>query len=400
VRIADLRTFVVGTPPPHHGGAYWIFVKLVTDTGLEGVGEVYGVPFAPSVVVSMIEDVVARQVLGADPFAIEQLTRRIYSSNYTQRPDPSLGGVLSGVELACWDLVGKEVGRPVYELLGGRVRDRVRTYTYIYPDPDEPFAGNASPAYTVAEVAAERAAHYAGLGFTALKFDPVGAYSAFDPRHPQAAVLAHVVHFVGTLRDAVGGGVDLLVGTHGQLTAAAAIRLARRLEPFDPMWLEEPVPPENPAELGVVARGTSIPIATGERLTTLHEFARVLEAGGAAFLQPAIGRAGGLLQTKKIAALAESRYAQLAPHLYAGPIEGAANLQLAACTPNVAILEGLETWTGFGAQLLRTPLHWEDGYLIPPDGPGLGVELDEDVALAHAYSGTDLHLSMTDHPVD
>lgn len=400
MRITGVRTLVVGTPPPHHGGVYWVFVILTADSGVEGVGELYGVPFGPDVVTAMVDDVAERYVIGADPFRLEELTRRIYSSNYSQRPDPSLGGIISGIELACWDLIGKELGRPVHDLLGGRVRDRVRTYTYLYPDPDEEFVGNASPAYTVAEVAAERAVHYAGLGFTALKFDPVGPYSVFDPRHPTAAVLDHVDRFVGTLREAVGPGVDLLVGTHGQLTAAAAVRLAARLERHDPMWFEEPVPAENAAELGVVARGTSIPIATGERLTTLHEFARVLEAGGATFLQPALGRCGGLLQAKKVAHLAESRYAQLAPHLYAGPVEAAANVQLAACTPNVAILEGIETWEGFGASLLKAPPRWADGYVQVPDAPGLGIELDEDVARAHPYTGDALHLTMTQTPVE
>jgi len=147
-----------------------------------------------------------------------------------------------------------------------------------------------------------------------------------------------------------------------------------------------------------VARGTSIPIATGERLTTKSEFARVLEAGAANILQPNLGRAGGILEGKKIAALAEAHNAQIAPHLYCGPIVGAANIQLATCSPNFLILEGILDWGGFHAEILKTPLPWEEGYLIPPTAPGLGVELDEEVARAHPYDGDGLHLDITEEP--
>jgi galactonate dehydratase len=141
-----------------------------------------------------------------------------------------------------------------------------------------------------------------------------------------------------------------------------------------------------------VARATSIPVATGERLTTKHEFARVLSAGAAAILQPNLGRCGGLLEGKKIAALAECHYAQIAPHLYSGPVLGAANIQLATCTTNFLILEGIGRWDGIHADLLKVPIRWEDGHVIPPTGPGLGIELDEAVALAHPYTGAHLHL--------
>jgi 2-dehydro-3-deoxyphosphogalactonate aldolase len=201
------------------------------------------------------------------------------------------------------------------------------------------------------------------------------------------------------LREAVGTRADLLFGTHGQFTTSGAIRLAKQLEPFDPLWFEEPCPPERPEEMARVARATSIPIATGERLTTKYEFARVLETGAASILQMALGRVGGILEAKKIAGMAETHYAQIAPHLYCGPIEGAANIQLAACIPNFLILEGIETWGGFHAEILKTPVRWEDGYVIPPTEPGLGVELNEEVALRHPYDGDRLHLEMARAPV-
>ena len=183
-------------------------------------------------------------------------------------------------------------------------------------------------------------------------------------------------------------------GTHGQFTTSGAIRLAKRLEPYDPLWFEEPTPPEVPEEMARVARQTSIPIATGERLTTKYEFSRVLELQAASILQMALGRVGGILEAKKIAGMAEAHYAQIAPHLYCGPIEGAANIQLAACIPNFLILESIQTWGGFHSEILKNPIQWEDGYVIPPQAPGIGIELDEEVAEANPYTGRELHLEM------
>ncbi len=394
MKIADVKTYVVGNPPPHFGGHYFIFLKLTTDGGVDGVGEVYTATFGPHVVARMIEDVCERHVIGADPFNIERLWRNVYGSGYTLRPDVSLGGVLSGIEMACWDIIGKEVGKPVYELLGGRVHDKLRSYTYLYPQERD-----RSDVYVDADLAAERAAEYVAQGFTAVKFDPAGPYTVFDGRQPSLDDLERSETFVRKIREAVGAKADLLFGTHGQFTAAGAIRLARRLEPYEPLWFEEPTPPENVGEMARVARQTSIPIATGERLTTKYEFARVLEAQAAAILQMALGRVGGILEAKKIAGMAEAYYAQIAPHLYCGPIEGAANIQISACSPNFLILEGIQTWDGFHADILKKPIRWEEGYVVPPTEPGLGVELNEEVAAKHPYDGKALHLEMYDRPL-
>jgi 2-dehydro-3-deoxyphosphogalactonate aldolase len=394
MQIKEVRTFVVGNPPPHFGGRYFIFLKLVTDSGVEGVGEVYSVPFHPHVVARMIEDVCARKVIGHNPFEIEALWRRVYSSGYTQRPDPSLMGILSGIEMACWDIIGKETGKPVYELLGGRVHEKLRSYTYIYPEP-----GDTTNVYHDADLAAERAAAYVKQGFTAVKFDPVGPYSAFDPRQLSLEALEHSERFARKLRAAVGRSADLLFGTHGQMTVAGAIRLSRRLESTDPLWFEEPTPPDMPEEMARVAAATTIPVAAGERLTTKYEFARLLDLRAASILQMNLGRVGGILEAKKIAAMAETRYAQIAPHLYCGPIVGAANIQISTCSPNFLILESIQTWGGFHSEILKRPIQWQDGYVIPPTEPGLGVELNEAVALAHPYNGNDLHLEMYERPV-
>jgi 2-dehydro-3-deoxyphosphogalactonate aldolase len=394
MKITEVKTFVVGNPPPHFGGRYFIFVKLVTDSGVEGVGEVYAATFGPHTVARMIEDVCERHVIGADPFKIERLWREVYGRGYTLRPDVSLIGVLSGIEMACWDIVGKELDKPIYELLGGRVHDKLRSYSYLYPKE-----GDDADVYTDADLAAERAAEYVKQGFTAVKFDPAGPYTVYDPRQPSLEDLARSESFVRKLREAVGTAADLLFGTHGQFTTSGAIRLAKRLEPYEPLWFEEPTPPEMPEEMAKVARQTSIPIATGERLATKYEFARVLETGAASILQMALGRVGGLLEAKKIAGMAEAHYAQIAPHLYCGPIEGAANIQISACTPNFLILESIQTWGGFHSEILKQPIRWQDGYVIPPSAPGLGVELDEEVAAKHPYTGKALHLEMLDRPV-
>jgi 2-dehydro-3-deoxyphosphogalactonate aldolase len=394
MKLRDVETFVVGNPPPHFGGRYFVFVKLTTDDNITGLGEAYCVPFSPHLVARMIEDVFGRYALGQDPHDIETLWRRVYSSGFTQHPDLTLMGVLSALEMACWDIVGKAAGQPVHRLLGGRVHERLRSYTYIYPRP-----GDVTDVYQDPDLAAAYAADYVHQGFTALKFDPVGPYTAFDGRQLSLAALDLSETFARRLREAVGSRADLLFGTHGQMTASSAIRLARRLEPYDPLWLEEPVPPDAPEEMAKVARATTIPVAAGERLTTKYDFARLLSVGGASILQMNLGRVGGLLEAKKIAGMAEVHHAQIAPHLYCGPVVGAANIQLAACSPNFLILEGIERWGGFHAQILQTPIVWEDGYVIPPDAPGLGVELDEAVARAHPYEGGELHLEMGQRPV-
>ena len=394
MKLTDIKTFVVGNPRPGVGGRYFVFVKLTTDGNVHGVGEAYCVPFHPDVVASMLVDVFARYLAGEDPHNIESLWRRVYSAGYTQHPDLTLMGVLSALEMACWDIIGKEAGQPVYNLLGGRVHERLRSYTYIYARE-----GDKSNVYQDPELAAERAVEYLAQGFTALKFDPAGPYSAFDGRQLSLEALALCERFMRTLREAVGVKADLLFGTHGQMTASGAIRLARRLEPFEPLWLEEPVPPDAPEEMARVARATCIPIAAGERLATKYDFARLLRAGAADILQMNLGRVGGILEAKKIAALAEVQHAQLAPHLYCGPVVGAANIQLSTCSPNFLILEGIERWQGFHAEVLVKPIRWEAGYVIPPTEPGLGVELNEAVLARHPYRGNLLHLEMAAKPV-
>ncbi len=390
MKIAEIKTFVVGTPPPHRGGQNWVFVKLTTDGGVEGIGEAYQVSFHPNTVARLIEEIGERYVVGTDPFKIERLWRTVYygegfeQRQHHQHPDQTVMGILSALETACWDIVGKELNQPIYNLLGGQYHEKLRSYTYLYAAAED--SDVLSP-HTDPGLAAKRAAAYVEKGWTAIKFDPlIEMMTSSAPLEPSLEMLDRAEKIVKSVREAVGNKADILIGTHGQTTTSGAIRFAARIEKYDPMWFEEPVPPENRDEMARVSRTTRIPVATGERLSTKYEFRELLEKQAATILQMALGRVGGILEAKKIAGMAEAYYAQIAPHLYCGPIEAAAEIQLDACSPNFLIQESIEDYTGFHAEILKEPIRWEDGYIIPPTKPGLGVELNEEVAEKHPYS--------------
>ena len=230
----------------------------------------------------------------------------------------------------------------------------------------------------------------------AAKFDPIGKYTINDPRDLTLEELDQAENFVRAIRTAVGKNCDILFGSHGQMTPTSAIRLAKRIEKFDPMWLEEPTPPANISAMASVAKKINIPVATGERLTTKYEFNALLKEEAASIIQMNLGRVGGILEAKKIAAIAEASYVQVAPHMYCGPIIAAANVQLATSISNFLILEGIETWSGFDASLIIDPLKWEDGYIIPSDKPGLGIEVDESMLEQYPYKENNLHLEMSE----
>lgn len=396
MKIVSLDTHVVAVPPPYVGGMYWIFVTLTTDCGIKGVGEIYASTFHPRAMLPAIDDVFERHLLDHDPHRIERFYREAYSSGFTQRPDLTMMGIISGLEMACWDIIGKAAGRPVADLIGGQVHERLRSYTYLYPKN-----ADGEYEYDNVDLSAQCAVQMMKQGFTALKFDPAGPYSVYSGHQLSLELLERSELFCRRIREAVGDKCDLLFGTHGQMTPAGAIRLARRLEKYDPLWFEEPVPPGQPDAMAQVAAKTSIPIAAGERLTTKYEFHELLSRGAASILQMNLGRVGGILEAKKIAGMAEVYQAQIAPHLYNGPIGAAASIQLAAATPNFLIQESIMTWGGFHAEVLKSPLRWEDGFIIPSREPGLGVELNMDVVNAHSpYTGSKLHLSMDTRPFD
>ena len=395
MKLVDLETFVIGTPPPGWGGRYWLIVKLTTDNGIVGYGEVYAASVGPKAMVAVIADVFERHMAGENPENIEKMFRRVYSSGFTQRPDLTVIGAFSGLEIACWAIIGKAVGRPVHALLGGLLNERLRAYTYLYPLPGM----DAKTFWTSPEMQAEAAIVAVDQGFTAIKFDPAGPYTIHGGHQPALWDIDLSVRMCAALRKAVGNRADLLFGTHGQFTPSGAIRLGQAIEQFSPLWYEEPIPPDNLLDFAQVAQAVRIPLATGERMTTRAEFGTLLRSGGASILQPALGRSGGILETKKIAAMAEAFGAQVAPHLYAGPVEWAANVQLGATLPNLLLVETIQQGGEFHLPLIKHSLRVEEGYIPVPTEPGLGIQFDEALARAHPYTDSGLHLQMQETPI-
>ena len=393
MKLADLDIIVTAPPAPGWGGRYWILVKVTTDTGITGWGECYASSVGPQAMDAVIRDVFGRHMAGENPENIELMFRRVYSSGFTQRPDLTVMGAWSGLEIACWDILGKDRDRPVHALIGGQVTDRVRAYTYLYPTAPS----HRLPDFWVdADMAAESAVAMVEKGYTAVKFDPAGPYTLRAGHMPAMSDISRSVAFCKAIREAVGDRADLLFGTHGQFSTGGAIRMGTAIAPYSPLWFEEPIPPDNPAELEKVAAGVPIPVAVGERLSTKAEFAQALRHG-TSILQPALGRAGGIWEGKKIAVLAEAYNAQMAPHLYAGPIEWAANVQLGASLPNLLMAETIET--PYHSALIKGTLTLEGGYIPVPQGAGLGIEVDEALARAHPFKGDGLHLQMQEAPV-
>tara|TARA_B100001093_G_scaffold206976_1_gene198904 strand:+ start:253 stop:1440 length:1188 start_codon:yes stop_codon:yes gene_type:complete len=392
MKLTDLDIIVTAPPAPGWGGRYWILIKLTANNGIIGWGECYASSVGPKAMEVVIQDVFERYFSNENPENIERLFRRVYSSGFTQRPDLTVMGAFSGLEIACWDILGKHRERPVWALLGGMLNERIRAYSYLYPLPHhDPDVFWHSP-----EISAESALELVNRGYTALKFDPAGPYTMRGGHMPALADVSRSVEFCRILREAVGNRADLLFGTHGQFTTAAAIRLGQELEPYHPLWFEEPIPPDNFLEFAQVAKGIRIPVATGERLCTKFEFGALMRTGGASILQPALGRVGGIWEAKKIAAIAEVFNAQLAPHLYAGPIEWAANLQLAVSIPNLLMVETIET--KFHDTLIQNSIQVDEGFVSAPQAPGLGIDVDEKLARAHPFEGEGLHLQMQDNP--
>jgi galactonate dehydratase len=393
MKLADLDIIVTSPPAPGWGGRYWIIPKVTTDTGIVGYGECYAASVGPEAMCAVIRDVFERHMAGENPENIELMFRRVYSSGFTQRPDLTVIGAFAGLEIACWDILGKDRDRPVHALIGGKVNDRIRAYTYLYPLPH-----HGLPEFWVnADQAAESAVAAVAAGYTAVKFDPAGPYTIRAGHMPAMTDITRSVDFCAKIRAAVGDKADLLFGTHGQFSTGGAIRMGQALEPYSPLWYEEPIPPDNVNAMAEVACAVRIPVATGERLSTKAEFAAVLHARAATIMQPALGRAGGIWEGKKIAVLAEAYNAQVAPHLYAGPVEWAANIHLAASIPNLLMAETIET--PYHDALIKGSIRVEGGQITPPTGAGLGIDFDEALARAHPFKGSGLHLQMQESPV-
>lgn len=346
------------------------FVKVETDEGLTGVADVRALNRNETVTAYLYESI-PRYVLGADPFDIELLVHRMSLQDFGRAGEVVMTGIAL-IEIACWDIVGQALGQPVYRLLGGAVRDRIKAYANgwytVERTPDEFCAA--------AKRVVER-------GYLALKFDPFGAgFYEIDRKERN-----RVVSLVEAVRDAVGPDVEILVEMHGRFNPVTAVAMARELEPFKPSWLEEPVPPENLAALKKVSNAIAplgIPIATGERIHTPFEYRELFELQAADIIQTDITHFGGILNTKKLAAWANAYYILIAPHNVGGPVSTAAALHLAASTPNFKIQEYFNDFAEAYVQDAATGLpQVVDGYFSLPEGPGLGLKLNEDVIAAH-----------------
>ena len=373
VKVVDIKTMVVENIPPYRGGKYLLFLEVVTDEGIVGLGErVTGNVFSDNLDglkthISLIEEIGRQFVIGENPFQIEKIWQRAYGSRHDFR-HPSLHATpaLSAIEIACWDIIGKAVNQPIYNLLGGQYHDKLRAYAYM------PRAGFDEDPARAGEIAIELLEQ----GNSACKLDP------FRPIYPQPrdislTEITYAERIFESIRNAVGDRLEVGIGTHGQLTTYSAIRAAQALEKYQPFWFEEPVPPENIDEMARVAAHTSIPIASGERLVTKYEFAELIEKQAAQIIQLDVGQCGGILESKKIASIAEAHYAMIAPHMACGPIAAAAAIQLDTCSPNFLIQEANQG--PIHRTIFKEPLVFENGYIIPPTGPGLGIELDMDL---------------------
>ncbi|QEO15427.1 mandelate racemase/muconate lactonizing enzyme family protein [Agromyces intestinalis] len=391
MRITGFEVFPFANPTPEIGGPVWMFVRLDTDAGISGYGEIFtsSLYSPPLTVARVIADFVEEFAIGEHPGRTERFVHRVYNSHYTRSGDLAKFAIASGVEIAMWDILGKALGCPVHELLGGRMRDAVRMYSYISPP-----AGHDSDAFWTDDAAiAARCAELVDTGFTALKLDPFPLLTSDDdlagqvvPVQPTERQLAEAERIVAAVHAGVAGRASVIIGTHGQFTASGAVRVARRLERFDPLWFEEPVPPELPVEMAEVARHTGIPIAAGERLAGKAGFAALARLNAANIFNLDVTQVGGLLESKKIAALAEANGIQVTPHVFGGPLVAAASLQLALTLPNLLVMEGNGVYDGTYADLLVDPIDWRDGSLHPSDRPGMGHDLNEDYAHAHAVA--------------
>jgi galactonate dehydratase len=373
VKITDLRITVVGTP--------WrelVFLELATDAGLTGVGEVRMVNKTDTLV-ACIGELAPRYVIGADPFDVERLAWNVQRAEYG-RPGEVTQSALAAFDVACWDLMGQSLGVPVWKLLGGRFRDRVPAYANGWYQAEREPAAIARLAQQVVT-----------RGYRAPKLDPFGAASAELP----AADRRRAKAIVAGVRDAVGPDVAIFVEMHGRFTAATAARVAAMLEPYDPEWIEEPVPPENAAALARVRAATRIPIATGERAHTIADIREFVETGVADIVQVDLTHFGGFLPMKCLAGWADAHYLLLAPHNVCGPVGTMANVHFAVATPNYKVLEHFNDFADPWVQELvdRAPqVAVEDGCFGLPDRPGLGVSLNHEACAEHPRTGGRLKL--------
>ncbi len=361
MKIVDVRTILADL---------YLFVEILTDEGISGVGEsgTWGFLEASEQAVHTFK----RYLIGQDPLRIEHHWQSMY--RWTHFRGAAIMGALSAIDIALWDIAGKHFGVPCYQLLGGKCRDRVRVYGHVFGRTTEDLV-------QACRTAKEK-------GFTALgHLSPFGDEPRDTPYFKtHARKMGDAIDTIRQCREAVGTDVDLCVEIHRRLTPSEAIVLARGIEPYHPFFYEDPTLPDNLDAMAEIAGKIHIPLATGERLHTIYEFEMLLKRGAVQYVRPDVCMCGGLTHAKKIAALAEAHYVQVVPHNPLGPVSTAACVQLAACIPNFALQEYPQGEDRSPKRdLVSKTLAFEDGFILVPDGPGIGVELAEDAAERHPY---------------
>lgn len=363
MKVTDIKTFAVDCFRTN-----WVFIKVYTDEGTHGVGEAT-LEYKEKALLGAVEHI-KEYLVGKNPFEIEKHWHAIYRDAYW-RGGAVLMSALSAVECALWDILGKSLNVPVYQLLGGKVNEKARIYVNGW------FAGAKTP-----KEFGEKAKEAVKRGVTAMKWDPFGKnYLEISNKDLNTAL-----ECVGEVRAAVGNEVELLIEGHGRFNIPTGIQIAKELEPFKPKFFEEPVPPDNLDALKAVRDKSPVAIAAGERLYTRWDYKRMFDLSAADYIQPDISHAGGIMELKKIAAEAECRYIGFAPHNPSGPVANAATLQLAAACPNFTVLEIMYSDVVWRGDVTDEALEYADGYITIPDKPGLGIEINEEECLKHPYT--------------
>ncbi len=362
MKVTQIKTFIC-----HAYRTNWVFVKVITDSGLYGVGEATLEYREPTVVQAIKE--LERYLVGKDPHNIEAFWHDAYRDAYW-RGGVVLMSALAGVEMALWDIKGKDLGVPVYQLLGGKVRDSVKCYANAW------FAGAKKP-----EEFAQKAKIAVKNGFSGLKWDPFGKeYLNIDPKH-----LNEALDCIAAVKDAVGDQVHLIIEGHGRFNVPTAVRIGNALEKFGILWFEEPIPPDDKKGIAWVRSKIATPVSGGERLYSRFEYADYLRMECADFWQPDVSHAGGIMEVRKIAAMAESHYIPVCPHNPSGPVANAATLQLAACIPNFYLLETMANDIQWRADVSTEKVKFENSEMFIPDLPGLGIDINEEEIAKHPY---------------
>jgi len=344
----------------------WVFVKVETDKGIYGIGEGTLENYELSVAKAIEE--IGTNLIGKDPHAIEAFWHNTYRDSYWQG-GAVIMSAMAAIEMALWDIKGKDLGVPIYQLLGGKIRESIPTYGNGW------FVGARTP-----KEFGEKAKEAQKYGFIGLKWDPFGsAWQNMTSKEFDTAIES-----VAAVREAVGDGTLLLIEGHGRFNVPTAIKIGKELEKYDVTWFEEPIPPNNFEGLVEIRKNIEVAVAAGERICNRFSFKTFINMGCADYIQPDVSHTG-LLELRKIAAMAEAYHLPICPHNPSGPVANAATLQIAACTPNFYMLETMSSDTHVRAKVAKETLKLKDGHMIIPDAPGLGVDIDEEEILKHPY---------------